>query len=183
MGTGHTILNTSTAGAYDAPAAATAITAWLNGVMDASLAVVSARLQSAPDLVDEDTGTITGAVSVAAQASQAGTAAVGSGYWAGVGGRIRWQTNGIRNGRRVIGTSFIVPLWADYAESDGTLKAAGMTILQNASNTLLTALTAATSPLCVYSRPSAPGAADGELHLVTSATVPDQVSWLTTRRS
>ena len=183
MGVGHTILNTLSSGSPDTTAAATAITAWLNGVMDISLAAVTAKLQSTVEVVNEADNSITGAVVVPAQTAQSGSAAVGSGFGAGVGARVRWQTAAFRNGRRVVGTSFIVPMWADYFESDGTIKAAAITLLQNASNTLLTALTAADAVLGVYSRPTAVGANDGVISSVTGATIPDQVSWLTSRRS
>jgi len=182
MGTGHTIINTSSAGSYDLTAAGAALTTWLDAVMNIMPSAITGKVQSTVELVDEDSGTITGTVTAPAQASNSGSGA-GANYAAGVGARVRWQTNGFRNGRRVVGTSFIVPINGAAYDSDGSLTSATVTALTTPSAALVTALTAATSPLCVYSRPTAPGATDGELHLVTGSSVPDQSSWLTTRRS
>lgn len=130
--------------------------------------------------VDETTGTLLDTFTGPAQAVSTGI--VAAPYAAGVGSRIRWATDGIRNGRRVVGTTFIVPISASHFESNGTLTSGHVSGVQAAASGLLTQLGAANYDLGVWSRPS-PENPVGAIHSVTGASVPDRVSWLRTRRS
>ena len=142
---------------------------------------VSVQVRNEVKLIDTDDGGLLGTLSGAALTPVAGTDT--SAYAAGVGGRVRWTTAGFRNGRRVIGTTFIAPLGSGSFENNGTLLAAFVTGVTGAANTLRTAAAALGTPLSVWSRPTSPTATDGVLHEVTGVTVPDRAAWLTSRRS
>lgn len=101
----------------------------------------------------------------------------GGDYASGVGARIKWVTNRYRNGRRVNGSTFIVPLNVASYDSDGTLDNAIAGAITTAADNLLDAQT---PNLVVYSRPK--GVVDGIESEVTSAVCPDKISWLRSRR-
>lgn len=134
------------------------------------------RVLSSGDLIDVATGALSGTWSdgVNGTANGAGTGT----YAQGVGARIRWATGGITNGRRVRGSTYIVPIISTQFDGSSGLQTSLVTNITNAANALLTAQL---GDLTVYTRPapSHPGAA----HPVTSADVPDKVSWLRTRRT
>lgn len=128
------------------------------------------------DLVDINTGALTGTWTD----GTTGTAATsGSGtYAAGVGARGRWATNGVRNGRRVRGSTFIVPLTSACYQSDGSIDGTVWTSLSSSFGTLYTA----TAPnMRIWSRPVA--GAGGQAHTVIGPDLPDRVSWLRSRRT
>lgn len=101
---------------------------------------------------------------------------------AGVGGRIRWRTSGIRNGRRVVGTTFIVPMVTAAYDEDGTFGAPTITQFTTAGGNLISDFNLAGHDLVVWSRPSQAGVNDGQISPVTQAFTPDQVAWLRTRK-
>jgi hypothetical protein len=128
------------------------------------------------DLIDVATGAITGAwtdgTSTTVSAAQSGN------YAAGVGARIRWQTSGIRNGRRVRGSTFIVPITVAGYDAGGTLS----TTVIDACNTAAGAVfTAGATQMKIYSRPNAGG--PGQANTVLNGSCLDTVSWLRTRRT
>lgn len=138
--------------------------------------VVTFTTLNTGDLVDIDTGALTGTWTD----GTTGTANTsGSGvYAAGVGARVRWSTSGIRNGRRVRGSTFLCPLVGSAFQADGTIDGTVWTSLQSAANTLY----GATAPnMRVWSRPVA--GAGGQANTVIGADVPDKVSWLRSRRT
>jgi len=93
---------------------------------------------------------------------------------------VNWRTNQIRNGRRVRGRSFLVPLAGSAFEGNGTLSASTLTSLKSAADTLRTA--AGTTQLGVYARPTTKDATDGLWAQVTANTVPDMGAVLRSRR-
>jgi hypothetical protein len=121
--------------------------------------------------------TITPPPSVAGQATGA--------YSAPTGARIRWATNGIVAGRRVAGTTFLVPLSGTSYDDAGTLATTVVTTTTTAANTYLAAVLGA--PV-VYSRPFVPEEGDdrpprvGTEHPISAATVPDKATVLRSRR-
>lgn len=127
------------------------------------------------DLLDVATGALSGTWS---EVGVSTVVASGTGsYIAGTGCRVRWATSGIRNGRRVRGTTFIAPMPANaFDGADGTPSAATITTLTNAANTLR----AAVPGLQVYSRPI-PGL-PGQVSNVVGSDVPNLASWLRSRR-
>ena len=127
------------------------------------------------DLIDVATGALSGTWTEAAEADVIST---GSGvHAAGVGTRVTWRTSGIRNGRRVVGSTFIVPLHTGSYATDGTIDTSTLTLLRNSAASLVTDLAGA---MQIYSRPM-PGLV-GQASPVTAAVVPDKVSWLRSRR-
>jgi len=108
------------------------------------------------------------------------TSATGSsGFAAGVGTRIVWNTGRVIGGRRVRGSTFLVPLVTSMYDSDGTIVNAVRTNLETAAQAIVVALG---DDLVVWSR-NTKGAADGEISTISSASVPDKVSWLRSRRT
>lgn len=131
---------------------------------------------SSGDLIDVATGEITGTWT---DPSGFVLTAGGSGTFAqGVGARIVWPTNGIRNGRRVKGSTFVCPLGTGVFDASGDLSTAIQTALYGAAAALVSARG---TTMKIYSRPlpGNPGAAS----TVVAAQVPSAVSWLRTRRT
>lgn len=126
--------------------------------------------------IDDTSGEIDGTWSVAAAGSTFPGAA-NTGFQMGVGTRVRWLTSGVRNGRHVVGTTFIVPLASSAFTTAGLLASANQAALQAAGNALIASL-----PIRIVSRPLGP-LPDGISSLVDSASVPLQVSWLRSRRT
>jgi hypothetical protein len=130
------------------------------------------------DTIVAETGALNGTWTMTQPAVVVGT---GTGNWAaGVGARVRWNTNGLTRGRRVKGSTFLVPLTTNNYATDGTIDATTAASTQSA----VTVLAAADSgSMRIWSRPSAPGAGDGAAHAVTTGTFVDAVTWLRTRRT
>jgi hypothetical protein len=127
------------------------------------------------DTIDVATGDINGVWT----GSGGGTVGFGgSGDFAqGVGARIKWNTAGIVAGRRVRGSTFMVPLVGGTFSASGALDSSFVTDLTAAATTFLAS---ASSTLEIFSRPK--GTRVGTSHTVTSASVPNAVSWLRSRR-
>lgn len=129
----------------------------------------------AGDLLDDATGELAGSWSDGTTTTVATTGA--GGFAAGVGARVKWSTQGVVNGRRVRGSTFLVPLSSAQYQSDGTILDATKSVLQTAANTMLAA---PSSPLLIWHRPV--GGSGGSSYEATSGEVPDKVSWLRSRR-
>lgn len=76
-----------------------------------------------------------------------------SGYAGGAGCKVTWNTSQIRNGRRVRGSTFIVPLSATAFTAVGTIGGTQSGAINTAAATLLSQLSAGGTPLAVWSRP------------------------------
>lgn len=100
------------------------------------------------------------------------------GFAQGVGARIRWNTLGRTNNRRVLGSTYMVPLGLDRYGLDGLITGTAHGILQAAADALWAT---ASADMVIVTRPNAEHA--GTLNSVVSATVPAQVSWLRSRRT
>lgn len=138
-------------------------------------------MDSVVEVVTEATGQVTDELAVTPGAVITGTGA--GAYAAGVGARLRWRTNGFRNGRRKVGTTYVVPTVSSAYETNGTLVSGMLTAFVTAGNAFLTNADAAGVDPIIYSRPNDALALAGDYDSITSVTAPDQVSWLTTRRS
>jgi len=136
---------------------------------------VTITVPSGGDIVDVETGALTG---VWDDPGQGGTVnGTNSGdFFAGVGMRVKWLTSGIVGGRRVVGSTFLVPIAAAISDTSGTIDNSTVTSTLSAANAML----AAEPELSVWSRPtpSRPGA----LSQVIATAVPDKTSWLRSRR-
>jgi hypothetical protein len=130
------------------------------------------------DLISDATGGIAGAWSVTAPSPVVGTA---SGvYAAGVGARLVWATAGVTRGRRVRGTTFLVPIAGAQYKNDGGLADGNTTAWAAVADDLFAA---DSGSMRIWSRPSTGGGSDGTSHAVTGVTVPNKVSWLRSRRT
>lgn len=128
------------------------------------------------DLIDDATGNLVGTWSEPPEASVASS---GIGQFAnGVGCRIVWPTSGTTNNRRVKGSTFLVPLTVGCYTGSGHLDD---TIRGNMQTAAAALLGASTPEMVIWTRPV--GGAGGASHTVVGALVPDQVSWLRSRRT
>lgn len=96
----------------------------------------------------------------------------------GTGARLVLRTSGINAGRRVRGSVFLVPLGVSVFNEDDAL---ANTFVAGANAAAATMITAAAGALRVFSPPK--GIRPGKQSEVTSASVPDAVSWLRSRRT
>lgn len=145
--------------------------------VDAYLPIgITVTVPSSGDLIDIDTGELSGTWAEAA--SGPGVGAGFGAYPAGVGARLSWSTGGIVAGRRVRGSTFLCPLVNSAFDVDGTIQATARENLEAAGNALRAA---SGTNLKIYSRP-APGR-PGVASSVISAACPDKVSWLRSRRT
>lgn len=101
-------------------------------------------------------------------------------YSAAVGAVINWRTGLTRNGRRIRGRTFIVPMLGITLENNGTLTSTVISTLNSAATNLRTGETG--GDLGVYCRPSGPAATDGTWALITGSNVPDMSAVLRSRR-
>lgn len=137
---------------------------------------VALRIESFGDLLDVASGELSGSWS---DGSGTDVSANGAGSFSlGVGVRVKWLTAGIRNKRRVVGSTFLVPIVDSAHDSTGTPTTAALTTIGNAASTLIAS---PTCDLVIYSRKSEAG--DGQTNVVISSAVPDAVSWLRSRRT
>lgn len=104
-----------------------------------------------------------------------------TGPWAaGAGLRVVWSTGAIRNGRRVRGATFLVPVRSNSFNNDGTPGAATVSAINTAAATMINGLSSDGSPLVVYSRPK-PGL-PGVNNLVSSGSVAPVAGTLRSRK-
>lgn len=130
---------------------------------------------SSGDIIDEVTGVLEGEWSGGAASSIVGSGGISANYAAGVGAYINWGTATVTNGRRLKGRTFITNLLGSVYDPTGTIQTTTLTALQSAANALVSG-----GNLRIWHRPQ--GGGGGGFGAVTSATVPDQVTSLRTRR-
>lgn len=153
-----------------------AVKAFYDAIKAALPPDLTVTVPSTGDSIDSLTGDLVGAWSGTGGGSVVGT---GSGQYAlGVGLRIRWDTAGIVAGRRVRGSTFIVPVMSSTFTGSGALDDTVRGTFATAAGTLAASVPAA---LTIWSRPTATRA--GAISQVTSASVPDKVAWLRSRRT
>lgn len=128
------------------------------------------------DVIDEMTGTLTGSWGTS---STTIITCTGAGSFAGgVGGRVVWETDTVRGGRRVRGSTFIVPFIATQYDTNGTLSSTAVTALQTGLTNFLTQVPTQGR---VWSRPR-PGLVGAGVQ-ISRGVAPDRVSWLRSRRT
>lgn len=153
--------------------------AWL-AVFRASIPnSITTGVSATVEAVDETSGALQAFWTGTPAAAAAGTG--GTSFSAPSGAVISWYTSTVRNSRRIRGRTFMVPLSTGCYEADGSITAAKLTSWNTATATLIG--TGASAELGVWSRPSGPGATDGDWALVTSFRIPDMAAILTSRRS
>lgn len=140
------------------------------------------QLQVMPDVeeIEETNGEMVNIFSVTGGAVVAGGATQFITYSAASGAVVTWRTAGVRNGRRVRGRTFLVPLASNSYAPDGSLDTTALAALNTAAAALANG--SGTPDLGVYARPSAPGANDGIWYAAIGHTINDKVAILRSRR-
>lgn len=148
--------------------------------------LLTIQVPSSGDLVDDATGQIAGAWSVATQ--PAVTTCTGVGNYAGNAGAVlHWLTVGLAKGRRIRGRTFLVPLVNTAFDSGGSLSPAMVTNTTLAGNKLITD-TAGQLKVWhrpVYAKPKTKPpviVTPGSTATITSCRVPDLAVSLRSRR-
>jgi hypothetical protein len=151
---------------------------WIGGFQSRLPTTVTCQTDSTVEVIDDTTGELQEFVNATVAAARVGT---GTGnYSAAAGAVCNWYTNTVRNGRRIRGRSFLVPLAGSALGPDGSLDNTNLTGLRTNTATFVTQTGAAR--LVVWGRPTAPGASDGVSAEVVSFTIPDKTAVLTSRR-
>lgn len=152
---------------------------WISSVQSRVPTSVRLRVNRQVEIIESTTGQLTRFM----QATADTTERVGTGtgaYSAASGLVVNWYTDGVVRGRRVRGRTFIVPLAGNALDTDGSIAAAALTGMATATTTLIS--NTGVGDLGVWSRPSAPGATDGQWFSTTSFTIPDKAAVLRSRR-
>lgn len=142
------------------------------------------------EVLDISTGELQGILNVTPATAAGSTQSLGQLYTAAQGAVINWKTNDIRNGRRMRGRTFLVPLGvATVIEQNGTLGSGFIASMNTAAAALRS--TDGGSNLMVYGRPTPltgidtdgpQNNADGVVGGVISHSIPDKPAVLRSRR-
>lgn len=134
------------------------------------------------DIVDVGTGRITGTWSGTGGGNTVGTATAAP-YSGSSGAMVRWLTNGVVEGHRLAGRTYLVPLAGNTYDTDGSIGSATQTAIQAAGTTLIAGYG---SNLVVFHKPRNAAGGDlgspGSVSAVASAIVPDLAVVLRSRR-
>lgn len=156
------------------------VDAFISGVRFAVPQVVSMQTMSDVEELEDTTGELTNVYTGSPAAAQLGNATGTATFASAVGAVVNWRTAGVRNGRRVRGKTFLVPLSSAAFETNGTLSTAALSGLNTAAAAMVNPV--GDGDLGVYARPSGPGATDGIWHVATSHNIPDMGAVLRSRR-
>lgn len=153
-----------------------AANSFASGIISALPSAVTITTESGIEVVDQTTNEL---ITILSATGVPGVKGIQTGgFSSATGACITWETGEVKNGRRVRGRTFVVPLASAYYDVDGTLTAGVITDLLNAA----TALAGGGFNFGVLSRPSTTGAADGSFHTVSSGRIADKTAILTSRR-
>lgn len=137
---------------------------------------VTIRIEPEVPVIDSDTGMIQSFG--LADVDETVEGQFGENFAGPAGAVITWRTNDLRNGRRIRGRTFIVPLATQNFEDDGTLTDTAITPLRAFADTLMGG--GLDADLGIWSRPS--GGSGGVFATVQNYTIPDMVAVLRSRR-
>lgn len=152
---GLTVMNVDGSGTTNWAAAAAAVRTFWSALGGGIPDEYSLQVEALIEEFNEGSGALIGEVSLGVADTPAPLPGTYTGtYAAGVGGRVDWLTSGIRNGRRVRGRTFIVPLASAAFDSAGAVSGANQTAWGTAGQTLIDDLEAAGAPLVVWSKPT-----------------------------
>jgi hypothetical protein len=161
-----------------ASGAAAKVDNWIGGFQSRLPTTVTVQTDATVEAIEDTTGELQGFFNVTPAAARVGT---GTGnYSAASGAVVNWYTAGVVRGRRLRGRTFLVPLAGSALDTNGTINNTELTALRTNTTTFINETGA--GDLGVWSRPSAPGAADGTWFAVNSFTIPDKVAVLRSRR-
>lgn len=169
----------NTLGQAESQGAVNRVNAFFGAIADRLPPSVNVTVQAEVQLINAADGKLVSAFNVPVPTAIPGTSATPM-FSGPTGIVVTWRTQAVRNGRRVRGRTFLVPISSAAYESDGTLIAAYRDDVAVAAAALADA--SGTPDLGVWARPSSKGATDGSLAQVTVATVPDMVAVLRSRR-
>lgn len=159
-------------------AAVTKVDAWLAAWQARLPNTVTVQTDSAIEVIDDTNGELQGFFQATVGAARVGT---GTGNYSAASGAVaNWYTDAVRNGRRIRGRTFLVPVAGSFLASNGSLDDTSLTGLRASTATFISATGA--SRLVVWGRPTAPAATDGVSAEVTAFTIPDKAAILSSRR-
>lgn len=153
-----------------------AVVTFMNAIKAQHPAGVSWTVPGFGDLIDSETGDLTGAWSETG-GNTVIAASAGGVYSLGVGYATRWDTGSIVRGSRVRGRSYWAPALGSVFGSNGLMTTAANNSVAVAANALVSAVPGA---LMIWTRPN--GTDGGHASAVISATVPNTPTWLRSRR-
>lgn len=106
-----------------------------------------------------------------------------SGTWAaGSGARLVWATDSVGNGRRVRGTTYLVPLVATTFDTNGVVAPAAQTAIAGAFSTFLAAASSGSITMGVFHRPTLSPPGGGYMARAVSVSVPGTPATLRGRK-
>lgn len=150
-----------------AQAAADNVRAFFNAITGYIPNEVTIAFDTEVTTMDTATGQLTGSIPVTAPPTVTGD---DTGPWAGGSGfRVVWATGAIVAGRRVRGSTFLVPAAGQDFTTGGVPSSAARSAINSAAQTLIDAGAGDSAELQVWSRPR-PGR-PGSVHNVVSATL------------
>jgi hypothetical protein len=136
---------------------------------------ISITVPQVGDTIEDSTGALTGDWAAGTLGTISGSG--GTGYAAGTGCAVTWETGVIVGKHRLRGRTYLAPLQNASYDTDGTLTASVVTAVQNAG----TALVAACPTISVWHRPKS--GSGGSSSVMTAASVADFVRSIRSRRS
>jgi hypothetical protein len=163
----------------DADGAVSKASTFATQLRDYLPAAVTIGVDPTVEIVQSDTGDLVGFFSTTPAA--AGPGALTGTYSAASGACISWGTNGIRNGRRIRGRTFVVPLGGSAYESNGTLAPAAVSALTSYANALKNNTTGR-GDFGIWARPTTKTATDGVWYPAQTVSVKDKAAVLRSRR-
>ena len=162
----------------NADGAAAKVDTWVTAWQPMLAATANVQVDPVVDVVESTNGQLQGFFNVTPAAARGGTAT--GNYSAASGAVVNWYTAGVRNGRRVRGRTFLVPLGGTAMSATGNLDDTKLATLRTATTTFIGI--GGTGDMGVWARPTTPGATDGVWHPTTAFTIPDKAAILTSRR-
>lgn len=164
----------------EAQSAADRVQAFYQTLVNYLPGVLEIGIESDAEVLDDDTGTLQELITIVPPTPTLGSMGSAQGFSGPTGAVVNWRTSLVHRGRRIRGRTFLVPLLSSAFSDDGTLADGVRTTIQDAAQTLAATLDA--PDLGIWSRPSAPGLADGQWAAVTGVSVPDMAAVLRSRR-
>jgi hypothetical protein len=141
---------------------------------------VNIQVEAEGEVIDVASGQLVDTVSAGVHEVVNGGAGFGTTFSAPSGAVVTWRTATIRNGRRMRGRTFVVPLANGAYQADGTLNNGIIAALNDGATSLRD--NSLGLDFCVYGRPPAGGVGAGTYGPVSGHSVPDRVAILSSRR-
>jgi len=119
------------------PTAYAAVHGFFTGIRDFFPSTLTWTFPAFGDVVDDSNGALVGTWSTTPQASVTG-AGPSTVHAAGVGCRVRWNTNGVSSSNRSLrGSSFLTALVSAYFDADGTINSTALSTIQTEANDMV----------------------------------------------